>query len=78
MRFMRFVYGLLAAFFWWSGFLASIVVALEFIVGPKALNEGRISELTLFLVIVLGAAYSGSAWFLHSYFQAKARNKIRA
>ncbi|MDO8582535.1 MAG: hypothetical protein Q7R63_00875 [bacterium] len=69
---MRFVYGLLAVFFWWSGFLASVLVAMEFIVGPKALNEGKISGLTLFLMIVLGATYSGIAWLLHAYYQKKA------
>lgn len=72
---MRLLYALLGVFFWWTGFLASLVVAIEFIFGPQAWRRGEISGLTLFLVIVLGSAYSGLAWFLHSYFEKKAKRK---
>ena len=56
--------GLLCAFVYYSGFIASMMGAMAFIFGPIECREGRLSFTTLLLVIMLPGIYGVVSYFL--------------
>ncbi len=68
---MRLLYALCFLFFDKTGFLASLIAAVWFVLGTDGFVRKAVSGFELFLGIVVPAAYSGVAWLLCCYFKGK-------